>query len=147
MMNGEGSTARGKKSNGHDVEMSLSSPRTNGVAAAPAEAAATADATRTLDALPQLAFSEINLGRVIGTGGFSSVYEIKSVDLDEIYDTSKHQSQLRHDFAKAVRSPPPGTDTTSTFVLKKLRTDLSDRELQNGMEDLEVESRLLICLL
>lgn len=86
--------------------------------------------------LPQLAYSEINLGRVIGTGGFSTVSEIKSVDLDEIYDTDDRQHQLRNAFGQLVRNQ-------QAFVLKKLRTDLSEREYNNGMEDLEIEAKFL----
>lgn len=115
-----------KKGNG-DLEMPESQPK------------ATRDedaATMQQQELPQLAFSEINLGRIIGTGGFSTVSEIKSIDLDEIYDTDERQRLARRNFGHAVVSQ-------HAYVLKKLRTDLSEREYNNGMEDLKVEATFL----
>lgn len=83
---------------------------------------------------------EINLGRVIGTGGFSIVSEIKSIDLDDIYDVDEESSELRSQFASSVRkSNSEGT----RFVLKTLRNDLPDEDHEKGIADLAIEAEFL----
>lgn len=84
--------------------------------------------------------AEINLGRVIGTGGFSIVSEIKSIDLDDIYDVDEKSSELRSQFASSVRKS--NTDGTK-FVLKTLRNDLPDEDLEKGISDLAIEAEFL----
>lgn len=79
---------------------------------------------------------EVNLARVVGTGGFSVVTEVKSVDLDEIYDTDGASTELRTQFAAAVRSG-------GKFVLKTLRNDLLDDEHEKGVTDLAIEAEFL----
>lgn len=76
------------------------------------------------------------MGRVIGSGGFSVVTEIKSVDLDEIYDTDADASELRAQFTASVRSG-------GKFVLKTLRNDLPDEEHEKGVVDLAIEAEFL----
>jgi serine/threonine protein kinase len=84
--------------------------------------------------------AEINLGRVIGTGGFSIVSEIKSIDLDDIYDIDEKSSELRSQFASTVRkSNGEGT----RFVLKTLRNDLPDEDHEKGIADLAIEAEFL----
>ncbi|KAL3811920.1 hypothetical protein ACHAXA_002537 [Cyclostephanos tholiformis] len=49
--------------------------------------------------LPALAYQELVLGDIIGRGGFSFVYEIKNVKLQEIYDTGDEEAESRARFA------------------------------------------------
>jgi serine/threonine protein kinase len=79
------------------------------------------------------------LGRVVGQGGFSVVSEIKSIDLDDIYDTEEAETANRKDFASAVR-------TGGGFVLKSLRTDLPEEEYDKGVTDLAIEADFLSVL-
>lgn len=81
--------------------------------------------------------TEINLGRVVGTGGFSVVCELKSVDLDEIFDTDAALQQQRQQLAQQLRSG------RHKFVLKQLRTDLPEEEREKGVVDLAIEAGFL----
>jgi serine/threonine protein kinase len=72
----------------------------------------------------------------LGTGGFSVVTEVKSIDLDEIYDTDAASTQLRAQFTAAVRN-------SGKYVLKTLRNDLPDDELAKGVTDLAIEAEFL----
>jgi serine/threonine protein kinase len=93
---------------------------------------------------------------VIGTGGFSTVTEIKFVDLDELYDNDdddddNHQNnhhsdpistpmrrrQRRRQFADSVRQG------NTKYVLKMLRTDLPMDEHAKGIADLAIEASFL----
>jgi hypothetical protein len=85
---------------------------------------------------------EINLGRVLGTGGFSVVTEVKSVDLDEIYDVDAKSTQLRAKFASSARNVG-----SIKYVLKTLRNDLIDEDHEKGVTDLAVEAEFLQLLL
>jgi serine/threonine protein kinase len=104
-----------------------------------------------------LPYSEINLGRMVGEGGFCRVTEISSVDLDEVYDTSDEDAALRRGFAREVNDPgsggggliPEGTGRGGggkSFVLKTLRGDLPDDELEKGIVDLAIEAEFLAVL-
>lgn len=73
---------------------------------------------------------------MLGTGGFSVVTEVKSVDLDEIYDTDAATAELRAQFAATVRSG-------GKFVLKMLRNDLAEEEHEKGVTDLAIEAKVL----
>jgi serine/threonine protein kinase len=86
--------------------------------------------------LPQLAPSEVNLGRVLGTGGFSVVTEVKSVDLDEIYDVDAACAARRAQFTASVRHG-------GKFVLKTLRGDLDEEDHEKGVFDLAIEAEFL----
>jgi len=82
-------------------------------------------------------FTEINLGRVVGTGGFSVVSEMKSVDLDEIFDTDAEMQVQRQQLAQQLRSG------NHKFVIKQLRTDLPEEEREKGVVDLAIEAGFL----
>lgn len=84
--------------------------------------------------------AEINLGRVIGTGGFSIVSEIKSIDLDDIYDVDEKSSELRSQFASSVRK---SNNDGARYVLKTLRNDLPDEDHEKGIADLAIEAEFL----
>lgn len=101
--------------------------------------------------------TEINLGRMVGEGGFCRVTEISSVDLDEVYDTSEEDAVLRRGFAREVndRGPSGGSLMSEgsgrggggrSFVLKTLRGDLPDDELEKGIVDLAIEAEFLAVL-
>lgn len=121
--------------------------------------------------LPQLAFSEIVVGDVIGRGGFSFVHEIKDVRLRDVYDTGEDESESRREFAEEFRRLSPleiagassSTSTAATnnnnnstsastskqpspYVLKTLRPDLPADEHHKGIVDLAVESQFLSAL-
>jgi serine/threonine protein kinase len=75
--------------------------------------------------LPALAFQEIILGDIIGRGGFSFVYEIKYIKLQEVYDTDDDVALSRAQFAStfvgennnnstmSLSSSPPSSSSTS----------------------------------
>ena len=81
--------------------------------------------------------TEINLGRVVGTGGFSIVSEIKSVDLDEIFDTDAAVQEQRQTMVQQLRQGH------QKLVLKALRNDLPEEEREKGVVDLAVEAGFL----
>ena len=77
---------------------------------------------------------------MIGTGGFSIVSEIKSIDLDDIYDVDEKSSELRSMFASSVRT---SNSEGAKFVLKTLRNDLPDEDHEKGIADLAIEAEFL----
>jgi serine/threonine protein kinase len=94
---------------------------------------------------------------MVGEGGFCRVTEISSVDLDEVYDTSEEDAVLRRGFAREVndRGPSGGSLMSEgsgrggggrSFVLKTLRGDLPDDELEKGIVDLAIEAEFLAVL-
>eukprot|EP00934_Nitzschia_sp_Nitz4_P003307 Nitzschia sp. Nitz4//scaffold126_size65214//59948//61181//NITZ4_006168-RA/size65214-snap-gene-0.59-mRNA-1//-1//CDS//3329534725//3297//frame0 len=85
--------------------------------------------------IPQLALSEIVLGRLVGQGGFSMVCTIDEVKLDEVFDTGEKESQSRLTFANSLKE--------NTYVLKILRTDLPEEEHIKGIVDLAIEADFL----
>jgi len=91
------------------------------------------------DELPKFAYSELQIGRVIGKGGFSVVSEINGIKLDDVYDTSDEETKLRKDFTLKCRGQSPN----NRFVVKTLRTDLPDEEHTKGVVDLAIEAEFL----
>jgi serine/threonine protein kinase len=88
--------------------------------------------------IPKFARSEVTLGNVIGQGGFSLVFEVTRIKVDEVFDLSDVQAQERRAVAdEAILNGHP------RFAIKMLRDDLHDEEYSKGMIDLAVESRLL----
>jgi hypothetical protein len=112
--------------------------------------------------LPQLAFQEIELGEIIGRGGFSFVHEIRDVRLQEIYDTGNEEAASRAEFAEKFKNKSvpleislgvggaaaSGTaaKSCSPYVLKTLRPDLPEDEHNKGIIDLAVEAQFLTSL-
>mmetsp|Transcript_14621 Transcript_14621/g.26516 ORF Transcript_14621/g.26516 Transcript_14621/m.26516 type:complete len:444 (-) Transcript_14621:467-1798(-) len=88
-----------------------------------------------------LARCEISLGQVVGQGGFSVVSELNDVILEDLYDTSNEQAQLRTGFVEKCCG---GTD--QYFVLKTLRDDLPEEEHAKGIVDLAIEAKFLASL-
>jgi serine/threonine protein kinase len=89
----------------------------------------------------KLAFNEITLGRVVGEGGFCTVSEITSVDLDELYDDvgDEEETKNRKDFRAAVNQ----RSTADRYVLKTLRNDLVEEDHVKGVLDLAIEAEFL----
>ena len=83
---------------------------------------------------------ELHLGRVVGDGGFSFVYAVNSIALDEIYEPidAPLESAARKLFSNEFRG--------SKYVLKTLRTDLPPEEYQKGIIDLAIEANFLSIL-
>jgi serine/threonine protein kinase len=79
---------------------------------------------------------------LIGTGGFSQVFEVTGVTLDEIYETSAAASALRRDFCHQTTHQRT-SHGHPVFCLKLLRTDLSDEEHTKGVLDLAIEADFL----
>lgn len=98
--------------------------------------------------LPALAFQEMILGEIIGKGGFSFVYEIKHVKLQEVYDTGKEEAKIRAEFSASINEEinNDGSNTNTKFVLKTLRPDLPEDEENKGIIDLAVEAQFLSAL-
>ena len=63
--------------------------------------------------------------------------EIKSVDLDELFDTDAAMQEQRQHVVRQLRSG------TQKFVLKALRTDLPPEEREKGVVDLAIEAGFL----
>ena len=80
---------------------------------------------------------EIVLGTLMGQGGFSNVYEVADLELNEIYETSQKQTALRKDLVDKL------TQHECRLVVKLLRDDLPEDEHTKGVLDLAVEARFL----
>lgn len=89
--------------------------------------------------LPKFARSEITLGDCVGSGGFSIVFEISKITLDEVYDTSERQAAERREVAEECADQ----HQDGRFALKMLRDDLVEEEHTKGVIDLAVEARFL----
>lgn len=89
------------------------------------------------DPFPRFAFSELKIGRCIGKGGFSFVSIVDNIHLDEVYDTSESESNLRKDFCQRH------SDGNNDLVIKLLRTDLGEEEHVKGVMDLAIEAEFL----
>jgi serine/threonine protein kinase len=97
------------------------------------------------DNIPMFAVSELNVGRMVGQGGFSLVTTLESVELNDVYDVSEKSTQLRRQFAESVRN---SSDPLSepAYVVKTLRTDLPEEEYVKGIVDLDIEAEFLSVL-
>ena len=89
--------------------------------------------------VPKFARSELTLGNMVGQGGFSLVFQIARIKVDEVYDISDQSSQAREEVAKQARVD----DGHPRFAIKLLRDDLMEEEHSKGVIDLAVEARLL----
>jgi len=92
------------------------------------------------DSIPKLAFSEINMGDLVGQGGFSLVYAVSQIVLDPVYDTSEKQSKRRQELSRQCMVEG---NASNRFVVKMLRDDLPEDEYTKGVLDLAVEARFL----
>ena len=83
--------------------------------------------------------AELDVGRVVGRGGFSVVSEVQGVKINEVYDTSDEDAAVRRQFAETCQVDDPN----NRYVIKVLRTDLSEEEHTKGIVDLAVEANFL----
>lgn len=90
--------------------------------------------------IPKFARSEVTLGQLVGQGGFSLVFEVSRIEVDEVYDLSDTQSIERKALAKEAEK---GGENVPKFAIKMLRDDLMEDEHSKGVIDLAVEARLL----
>mmetsp|Transcript_19707 Transcript_19707/g.47579 ORF Transcript_19707/g.47579 Transcript_19707/m.47579 type:complete len:431 (-) Transcript_19707:3319-4611(-) len=114
------------------------------------------------DKIPMFSVSELNVGRMVGQGGFSLVTTLENIELDEVYDVSEKSTELRQEFAESVRrkssssvvnrnvhgqSQLSSVDSEEpSYVVKTLRTDLLEEEYVKGILDLEIEAQFLSVL-
>mmetsp|Transcript_12102 Transcript_12102/g.22649 ORF Transcript_12102/g.22649 Transcript_12102/m.22649 type:complete len:404 (-) Transcript_12102:3051-4262(-) len=91
------------------------------------------------ESLPKFSRSELTLGMLIGKGGFSLVFDIAKIDVDEVYDISKRSANERRQVAQQCLTQ----DGRPRYVVKMLRDDLIDEEHSKGVIDLAVEARFL----
>jgi serine/threonine protein kinase len=89
--------------------------------------------------LPRFSKSELTLGSLVGKGGFSLVFDLVSIHIDEVFDISKSTAEARRNIA-AKASDGHGTPK---YVLKMLRDDLEEQDRAKGVIDLAVEARFL----
>lgn len=94
---------------------------------------------RPRDSLPKYSRTELTLGRLVGKGGFSLVFEIVKLEVDEVYDISKRSAVER----KEVAAESVDAAGMPRFAVKMLRDDLIDEEHSKGVIDLAVEARFL----
>jgi serine/threonine protein kinase len=105
--------------------------------------------TRSIDRpVPKFARSEITLGKLVGRGGFSLVFEVARIRPEEVYDLSESQALDRKDVAdeangNATASSLPCDEDSPRVAIKMLRDDLHDEDYHKGVIDLAVEARLL----
>lgn len=90
--------------------------------------------------IPKFARSEITLGNLVGQGGFSLVFEVSKIEVDEVFDLSETQSKERKELAEEALQGGLGVPK---FAIKMLRDDLMEDEHSKGVIDLAVEARLL----
>ena len=95
------------------------------------------------ETLPAFAFQEVVLGDIIGRGGFSFVHEIRKVRPQEVYDTGNEEAAARAKFSSTLKresgnATPSNKDPTKLYVLKTLRPDLPEDEMNKGIIDLAV---------
>ena len=67
------------------------------------------------------------------------VSEVQGIKLNEVYDTSDEDAKVRRQFAETCQSD----HAHNTYVIKVLRTDLSEDEHTKGIVDLAVEANFL----
>ena len=82
--------------------------------------------------------TEIEVGRIVGQGGFCMVCKVERIELNEVFDTSDKNAKLRSDFATSL--------VEYQYVLKTLRTDLPEEEYVKGIVDLAIEAEFLSVL-
>lgn len=113
--------------------------------------------------IPIFAQHEITKGRLVGKGGFSTVHEVKFIELDDMHDISDELTILRKDFVTNLKQRPPGSTVASLekdssrygggsyssstkYVLKTLRNDLPEIDHVKGVIDLAIEAEFLSSL-
>lgn len=83
--------------------------------------------------LPALAFQEIILGDIVGRGGFSFVYEIKYIKLQEVYDTDDEVALSRAQFASTFVVENNNNSTMSLSSPSSSSTSIHDNSsIQRG---------------
>ena len=75
----------------------------------------------------------------MGKGGFSLVFEIVRIEVDEVYDISKRSASERREVARE----DVDADGRPRLAVKMLRDDLIEEEHSKGVIDLAVEARFL----
>eukprot|EP00980_Cylindrotheca_fusiformis_P011599 scaffold2744_cov136-Cylindrotheca_fusiformis.AAC.16 len=89
---------------------------------------------------------------MLGQGGFCIVSEVDQVQVNELYDISEEQARLRAAFAATTVTAPiqsvvaGESSNRDQYVIKTLRTDLSEEEYAKGIVDLAIESEFLSVL-
>lgn len=89
--------------------------------------------------IPRFARAELTLGNILGEGGFSLVLEVKRIEVDEVFNLTKEQTEVRQEVARSASVD----DGYPKYAIKMLRDDLVDEEHSKGVIDLAVEARLL----
>ena len=90
--------------------------------------------------LPKFARSELTLGKLLGQGGFSWVYEVSRIKVDEVYNLSDSLTRIREEVANDAMMQHNGHPR---YAVKMLRDDLQEEDHSKGAIDLGVEARLL----
>lgn len=89
--------------------------------------------------LPRFSKSELTLGSLVGKGGFSLVFDLVNINIDEVFDITKSTADARRSIAANVCAD----HGISKYVLKTLRDDLEEQDHAKGIIDLAVEARFL----
>lgn len=95
--------------------------------------------------IPKFSRSEVTLGNLLGQGGFSLVFEISKIEVDEVYNLSDELTKIRNEIANEARISmmDPNYGGQPRYAVKMLRDDLLDQDYAKGVIDLAVEARLL----
>lgn len=89
-------------------------------------------------ACPVSNVTEMEVGRMVGQGGFCMVCRVDKIELNEVNDTSDKGARLRADFAASLDE--------NEYVMKTLRMDLPEDEYVKGIVDLAIEAEFLSVL-
>lgn len=98
---------------------------------------------------------EVHMGNLLGTGGFSSVYEVEAFEAETTLDVEDHvqeaRAYLQSHAQREVVGPAKkkgGTKTTSRYAVKHLRRTLTDdpERFERAAIDLAQEAQLLLVM-
>jgi serine/threonine protein kinase len=87
--------------------------------------------------------NEIQVGKLLGKGGFSEVYHVEGIDLNSACELDSEQQSLREQLQLSSQE-----DAESQFVIKHLRPELVSQrtKFNNAAADLVLEAKFLSSL-
>lgn len=89
--------------------------------------------------IPRFGRSEIVLGSLVGKGGFSLVYDLVSIEVDDVFDISSSTAEARRKVAAKTSNEQGGP----RYVVKMLRDDMNEHDHAKAVVDCAVEARFL----
>jgi serine/threonine protein kinase len=95
--------------------------------------------------IPRLVFEELNIGKLLGSGGFNNVYELTSVALLEKPHTHEFAKKICSENQAALRTAASQRAAESKFAIKLLSQETMDDpdRFYTGATDLAIEIKFL----